>query len=169
MQTSAVFKINRDKKAASGTARPSVATADSSFSVADAAACHARQQDYGRRQVRNRAACDQRNCGASACSGLKRGSKPCSNASSKAVLAVSSFRYDVKGRIRAPMNIWQIGFIVRAAVSALVVAFLLGYAAHHDWGLSSATIRTDALLTALLLGILLAIDMFGRKLRRPKR
>jgi membrane-bound metal-dependent hydrolase YbcI (DUF457 family) len=67
------------------------------------------------------------------------------------------------------MNIWQIGFVVRAAVSAMVVAFLLGYAAHHDWGLSRATIRTDALLTALLLGILLAIDMFGRKLRRPKR
>jgi membrane-bound metal-dependent hydrolase YbcI (DUF457 family) len=66
------------------------------------------------------------------------------------------------------MNIWQIGFVVRAAVSALVVAFLLGYAAHHDLGLSSATIRTDALLAALLLGILLGIDIFGRMLRRPK-
>lgn len=67
------------------------------------------------------------------------------------------------------MNFWQLGFVVCAAISALVVAFLLGYAAHHDWGLSRATIRTDALLTALLLGILLAIDVFGSKLGRPKR
>jgi hypothetical protein len=34
------------------------------------------------------------------------------------------------------MNIWQIGFAVRSGVSALVVAFLLGYAAHYQWGLS---------------------------------
>ena len=49
------------------------------------------------------------------------------------------------------MNIWQIGFVVRAGVSALVVAFLLGYAAHDQWGLSPAAIRTDALLAALLI------------------
>ena len=67
------------------------------------------------------------------------------------------------------VNIWHIGFVVRAGVSALVVAFLLGYAAHHDWGLSRAAIRTDALVAALLLGMLVAIDTLGRKLRRPKR
>jgi hypothetical protein len=32
------------------------------------------------------------------------------------------------------MNIWQIGFVVRSGVSAPVVAFLLGYAAHYQWG-----------------------------------
>jgi hypothetical protein len=45
----------------------------------------------------------------------------------------------------------------------------LGYAAHHDWGLSRVAIRTDALLAALLLGMLVAIDMFGKKLKKPKR
>jgi membrane-bound metal-dependent hydrolase YbcI (DUF457 family) len=71
--------------------------------------------------------------------------------------------------MRAAVNIWQIGFVVRAGVSALVVAFLLGYAAHHGWGLSRVAIRTDALLAALILGTLVAIDMFGKKLRKPKR
>jgi hypothetical protein len=71
--------------------------------------------------------------------------------------------------MRAAVNIWQIGFVVRAGVSALVVAFLLGYAAHHGWGLPRVAIRTDALLAALLLGTLVAIDMFGKKLRKPKR
>jgi hypothetical protein len=50
------------------------------------------------------------------------------------------------------MNIWQIGFVVRSGVSALVVAFLLGYAAHYQWGFSRVAIRTDALLAALLIG-----------------
>ena len=36
------------------------------------------------------------------------------------------------------MNIWQFGFVVRSGVSALVVAFLLGYAAHYQWGFSRA-------------------------------
>jgi predicted membrane protein len=67
------------------------------------------------------------------------------------------------------MNIWQIGFVVRSGVSALVVAFLLGYAAHHQWGLSRSTIRTDALLAALLIGTLVAIEFFGRNLRKPKK
>jgi hypothetical protein len=48
------------------------------------------------------------------------------------------------------LNIWQIGFVVRPDVSALVVAFLSDYATHHQWGLSRLTIRTGALLAALL-------------------
>jgi len=66
------------------------------------------------------------------------------------------------------LNIWQIGFVVRSGVSALVVAFLLAHAAHHEWGLSRVAIRTDALLAALLIGTLVAIDFFGRNLRKPK-
>jgi predicted membrane protein len=66
------------------------------------------------------------------------------------------------------MNIWQIGFIVRSGLSALVVAFLLGYSAHYEWGLSRSTIRTDALLAALLIGTLVAIEFFGSNLRKPK-
>jgi hypothetical protein len=66
------------------------------------------------------------------------------------------------------MNIWQIGFVVRSGVSALVVAFLLGYSAHYEWGWSRATIRTDALLAALLIGALVAIEFFGRNIRKQK-
>jgi predicted membrane protein len=66
------------------------------------------------------------------------------------------------------MNILQVGFVIRSGVSALVVAFLLGYAAHHQWGLSRSTIRTDALLAALLIGTLVAIEFFGRNSRKPK-
>ena len=69
----------------------------------------------------------------------------------------------------SPMNISQIGFVVRSGVSALVVAFLLGYAAHYEWGLSRVAIRTDALLAALVLGTLLAIEVLGEKLRKPKK
>jgi hypothetical protein len=60
------------------------------------------------------------------------------------------------------MNIWQIGFVVRSGVSALVVAFLLGYAAHYQWGLSRVAIRTDALLAALLISALVVIGYFGK-------
>ena len=68
-----------------------------------------------------------------------------------------------------PMNIWQIGFVVRSGVSALVIAFLLGYAAHYQWGFSRIAIRTDALLAALLIGTLVAIEYFGKNLRKPKK
>jgi hypothetical protein len=67
------------------------------------------------------------------------------------------------------MNILQIGFAVRCGVSALVVAFLLAYAAHDQWGLSRVAIRTDALLAALLIGALVAVEFFGRNLRKPPR
>lgn len=66
------------------------------------------------------------------------------------------------------MNIWQIGVFVRSAVSALVVAFLLDYAARHDLGFSRVEIRTGALSAAILLGSLMAVEFFGRKPRKPK-
>ena len=67
------------------------------------------------------------------------------------------------------MSIWEIGFIVRSGVSALVIAFLLGYAAHYQWGLSRVAIRTDALLAASLIGTLVAIQFFYSKSRKPPR
>jgi hypothetical protein len=63
------------------------------------------------------------------------------------------------------MNIWQIGFLVRSGVSALVVAFLLAYSAHYEWGLSRGDIRFSALLAALIVGMLVAIDHNLRKLK----
>jgi hypothetical protein len=61
------------------------------------------------------------------------------------------------------MNIWQIGFVVRGGVAALVVAFLLNYSAHYELGLSRDVIRFSALGAALIVG-LVAIDYSLRKL-----
>jgi hypothetical protein len=66
------------------------------------------------------------------------------------------------------MNILQIDFVVRSGVSAFVGAFLLAYSARYHWGLSQSAIRTDALLAALLIGTLVAIEFFGKSLRKPK-
>jgi hypothetical protein len=66
------------------------------------------------------------------------------------------------------MNILQIGLFIRFGVSALVIAFLLSYAAHHEWGLSAVAVRTGALLAALFVANLLALEIFGKSLRKPK-
>jgi hypothetical protein len=66
------------------------------------------------------------------------------------------------------VNIWQFGFVVRFCVSALVVAFLLAYSAHHELGLSRAGIREVALFAAALIGALLTMDFFGGKSRKRK-
>jgi hypothetical protein len=63
------------------------------------------------------------------------------------------------------MSSQQIGFIVGRGVSALVVAFLLAYSAHYDWGLSRDVIRFSALGAALIIGVLVAIDHNLRKLK----
>ena len=65
------------------------------------------------------------------------------------------------------MSILQIGFVVRSGVSALVIAFLLSYAAHHEWGLSGVAVRAGALLAALLIANLVALELFGKSLRKP--
>jgi hypothetical protein len=68
----------------------------------------------------------------------------------------------------APMSILQIGFVVRSGVSALVIAFLLSYAVHYGWGFSGVAVRTGALLAALLIANLVALELFGKNLRKPK-
>jgi hypothetical protein len=66
------------------------------------------------------------------------------------------------------MSILQIGFVVRSGVSALVIAFLLSYEAQHEWGLSGVAVRAGALLAALLIANLVALELFGKSLRKPK-
>jgi hypothetical protein len=66
------------------------------------------------------------------------------------------------------MNILQIGFVVRSGLSALVIAFLLSYEARHEWGLSGVAVRTGALLAALFIANLVALEFFGKSLRKPK-
>jgi hypothetical protein len=63
------------------------------------------------------------------------------------------------------MNALRIAFVVRAGVAAAVVAFLLAYAAHDDFGISSVDIREWALLASVLIGSLVAIDFLARNLR----
>jgi hypothetical protein len=66
------------------------------------------------------------------------------------------------------MNILQIGSVVRSGLSALVIAFLLSYEARHEWGLSGVAVRTGALLAALFITNLVALEFFGKSLRKPK-
>jgi hypothetical protein len=66
------------------------------------------------------------------------------------------------------MSILQIGFVVRSGVSALVIAFLLNYEAQREWGLSAVAVRIGALLAALFIANLVALELFGKSLRKPK-
>ena len=59
------------------------------------------------------------------------------------------------------------GFLVFLAAAA-VAAFTLGHIAHDDIGFSRQAIRTEALLSAALIGGLLAITMFGSRLGKRK-
>jgi hypothetical protein len=56
-------------------------------------------------------------------------------------------------------------FSVAAAVTAALTA---DYTARYDLGFSPHEIRTQAVIIAIVIGLLLAIDYFGKKLRKPK-
>ena len=53
------------------------------------------------------------------------------------------------------------------AATVVMAAFTLGYVAHYDFGLSRKEIRTLALISAAVIGVLLATAYFGR--RQPER
>jgi hypothetical protein len=55
-----------------------------------------------------------------------------------------------------------------ALVAAIVAASMLAYVAHDDLGLTRQEIRTPSLIAAGIIGLLLATDYFGRKLRKPE-
>jgi hypothetical protein len=44
----------------------------------------------------------------------------------------------------------------------------VGYVAHYDFGLSRQEICTSALVGAIVIVALLAVEHFGQKLRKPK-
>jgi hypothetical protein len=54
---------------------------------------------------------------------------------------------------------------VAATVTAALTA---GHTARYDLGFSPQQIRTQALVVAIVIGLLLAIDHYGKKLRKPK-
>ena len=45
-----------------------------------------------------------------------------------------------------------------------MIAFLLSHAAQHEWGFSDVAVQSGALLAAILIATLLAIEFFGKKL-----
>jgi hypothetical protein len=55
-----------------------------------------------------------------------------------------------------------------AAVGAIVTALSVGYIAHYDFGFSRQEIRTPAVVGAAIIGLLVATEYFGKRLRKPK-
>jgi hypothetical protein len=69
----------------------------------------------------------------------------------------------------ADPNIDRIAILVgTAAAGAIVAAFSLGYIAHYDFGFSRREIRTPAVIAAAVIALLLAVEYFGTRLRKPK-
>jgi hypothetical protein len=65
------------------------------------------------------------------------------------------------------MRIPRIPFLLAVAVgSAALAALCLASVAHDDLGMASHTIRSDALLTALLVFGMLMIGLFSKRLGR---
>jgi hypothetical protein len=58
--------------------------------------------------------------------------------------------------------------IVMSGVGATAVALSLGYIAHYDFGFSREEIRTFALIGATVIATLVAVEFFGKKLRKPQ-
>jgi hypothetical protein len=55
-----------------------------------------------------------------------------------------------------------------AGVGAIVTALSVGYIAHYDFGFSRQEIRTQAVIGAAIIGLLMATEYLGKKLRKPK-
>jgi hypothetical protein len=56
-----------------------------------------------------------------------------------------------------------------AAVGTIVTAFSVGYIAHYDFGFSRQEIRTPAVVGAAVIGLMVATEHFGKKLRKPPK
>ena len=58
--------------------------------------------------------------------------------------------------------------IVMAMSTASAIALSLAYIAHYDFGLSRQEIRTPAVVGAAVIAVLVAVQFFGKKLRKAK-
>jgi hypothetical protein len=58
--------------------------------------------------------------------------------------------------------------VLLSVATAVAAALAAGYTARYDLGLAPQQIRTPAVTVAIVIGMLLAIDHFGKKLRKPK-
>jgi hypothetical protein len=69
----------------------------------------------------------------------------------------------------ADPNVDRIAILLGAATAgAILAAVCLGYIAHYDFGFSGQEIRTPALRVAAIIALLLAVEYFGTRLRKPK-
>jgi hypothetical protein len=55
-----------------------------------------------------------------------------------------------------------------SVVAAAFTALSLAYIAHYDFGLSREEIRTPAVAAAVVIAMLMAVEFFGKRLRKPK-
>jgi hypothetical protein len=55
-----------------------------------------------------------------------------------------------------------------SVVAAAVTALSLAYIAHYILGLSRQEIRTPAVVGAAVIAVLVAVEFFGKKLRKAK-
>jgi hypothetical protein len=55
-----------------------------------------------------------------------------------------------------------------SVVAAASTALSLAYIAHYDFGLSRQEIRTPAVVGAAVIAVLVAVEFFGKKLRKAK-
>jgi len=58
--------------------------------------------------------------------------------------------------------------VVMSLGAAVMVAVTVGYIARYGFGLSRQAIRTSALVGAVGIIALMAVEHFGEKLRKPK-
>jgi hypothetical protein len=58
--------------------------------------------------------------------------------------------------------------LVMAMSTATGVALSLAYIAHYDFGLSREEIRTPAVVGVVVIAVFVAVEFFGKKLRKPK-
>jgi hypothetical protein len=58
--------------------------------------------------------------------------------------------------------------VLLSVATAVTAALTAGYTARYDLGLAPRQIRTQAVIVAIVIGLLLVIDHYGKKLRKPK-
>jgi hypothetical protein len=58
--------------------------------------------------------------------------------------------------------------VIMSVATAVAAALTVAHVAHYDFGFSSHEIRTPAITGAIVIGALLAVEHFGKNLRKPK-
>jgi hypothetical protein len=57
--------------------------------------------------------------------------------------------------------------LMMSVIAAAFAALSLAYIAHYDFGLSREEIRTPAAGAAAVIAMLMAVEFFGKRLRKP--